>query len=319
MNTSTFDAAAHPREQRGRFTDKTNTAPSGSLSSDRDLAAETPVAIDEEIAELYYAEGRVLMTIDAHGRSIERYEKYLENERSSYTAARYQETIDRDRAAIDELKRELQELRDQMRPLQAEYERRGRWSRAFLVSGGHLHSSMSCSTCNREGKLTRFAWMTDYSGASEAEIVDAASARACTTCFPSAPTEVLNRPSTLLTPDEKEAAEARAAREEERARRAAEKDAKAITNPDGTPLRLGYLEARTLVTAERELVEALSDIELNEARPFGNPDYATGRREWAELLTSAIAHKKGIHVDDVTAAAMEKARKKAAKILRSWG
>lgn len=128
--------------------------------------------------------------------------------------------------------------------LEAEFDRRGGWSRAYLVTDGHVHSSMNCSSCNRGEFPTRFSWMIDYSGKDMAEIVEAAGERACTICYPDAPVarkdkgEAVTVPkSVMLTPEEIERAQAR----EEEARRRAEKKAKAalnaITQPDGTPLR----------------------------------------------------------------------------------
>ena len=69
-------------------------------------------------------------------------------------------------------------------PLHAEFARRGGWTRAFLVVGGdgHVHSSMDCSTCNRGVEPTRFQWMVEFSGTTEAEVVAAAGWRATVTC-----------------------------------------------------------------------------------------------------------------------------------------
>lgn len=319
MSTSTFDAAAHPRAVSGEFVEKRNDAPKGSLVAARDLTTETPVAIDEELAELHYSEVRIRYEIDAANATIERYTGYLNDARHTYSHGDYRKAIERAEERIEALRTELGEVQEQQVPFTAEFTRRGGWPRAFLVSGGHLHRSMGCSTCNREGRLTRFAWMTEYSGASEEEIVDAAASRACTTCFPSAPVDVLNRPSTLLTPDEREAAEVKAAREAEKAAKLAEREAKAITAPDGSPLKFGMWEARSLVTAERELVDSLMEMNLDEVKPIPNREFAAERVEWSDRLVAAIAHKKGVPADQVRAEAAVKAQKKSAKILREWG
>ena len=81
---------------------------------------------------------------------------------------------------------------------------RGGWNRAFLVTndGGHVHSSMHCSTTR---PTTQFAWMTDYSAKSEGEIVEAAGYRACTVCYPSAPVgDEKSLPTKMLTEEERE-------------------------------------------------------------------------------------------------------------------
>ena len=62
------------------------------------------------------------------------------------------------------------------------------WSRFFLVtsSAGHVHSSMHCSTCR---PTTRYGWLPELSGKTEAVAVDELGPTLCTVCFPSAPVE----------------------------------------------------------------------------------------------------------------------------------
>lgn len=306
----------------GQFAGKVNTAPGALLTDEVGLTTQTPIDIDEQLAELYY-EAMVHGAKEQQLRSeITRYERYIQREsRFPGLVADYQRAIDRYTVEADEHTRARAELRDREVPFHDEFARRGGWPRAFLVSGGHLHSSMNCSTCNRDGKLTRFAWMTDYSGASETEIVEAAGERACTTCFPTAPVDVLNRKSTLMTPDEKEATEQRAARDAERARKAEEKAAKAITNPDGTELReprqYGQV-IRTLVTAERELVDVITVYELADSRTryLPNRDMVAEQLHWRDVLVEAIAAKKDITPEQVREEALVKAEK---KYRRDWG
>lgn len=128
--------------------------------------------------------------------------------------------------------------------LENEFGRRGGWSRAYLVTDGHVHNSMNCSSCNRGEFPTRFSWMIDYSGKSMAEIVEAAGERACTICYPDAPVarrdkgeNVTVPQSVMLTPEEVERAEAREAEAKRRAEKKAKAALNAITQPDGTPLR----------------------------------------------------------------------------------
>jgi len=66
-----------------------------------------------------------------------------------------------------------------------------RWPRFFLVvsSDGHIHRTMSCSTCLPR---TRFGWLPDLSGLDEAAAVAAHGAKLCTVCYPSAPVEWTN-------------------------------------------------------------------------------------------------------------------------------
>ncbi|WP_431728529.1 hypothetical protein [Verrucosispora sp. TAA-831] len=79
-------------------------------------------------------------------------------------------------------------------PLDAEFARRGGWSRFFTVqqNSGHIHSSTSCQTCNRGGQRTSFAWNPELSGLSMDEAIARFERRAhvlCTVCFPDAPVE----------------------------------------------------------------------------------------------------------------------------------
>lgn len=128
--------------------------------------------------------------------------------------------------------------------LEAEFDRRGGWSRAYLVTDGHVHSSQNCSSCNNGQFPTRFFWMIDYSGKSHTEIVEAAGERACTICYPDAPVarrdkgeNVAVPKSVMLTSEEIERAEVREAEAKRRAEKKAKAALNAITQPDGTPLR----------------------------------------------------------------------------------
>ena len=60
------------------------------------------------------------------------------------------------------------------------------WSRFFIVQnvGGHIHSTMSCSTCY---PTTDFGWLPDLSGLTEADAVEEWGEILCTICFPDAP------------------------------------------------------------------------------------------------------------------------------------
>lgn len=62
------------------------------------------------------------------------------------------------------------------------------WSRFFLVqnTGGHIHSSMNCSTCHI---TTQFGWLPNLSGLTEADAVAAHGPLLCSVCYPTAPVE----------------------------------------------------------------------------------------------------------------------------------
>lgn len=199
------------------------------------------------------------------------------------------------------------EARAAMEPLHAEYRRRGGWTRAFLVtsSTGHVHSSMSCGTCN---SATTYAWMTDYSGKDEAEIVEAAGERACTVCYPSAPVETLARPTRMFTPDEIEAQKNRDERAAAKAQRDADRIAKALT-PDGSPLTIQARHGRETFKTERAATTWLVQ-EIGAHRVW---DYSLSTQGVAEVI-AAIAAKHGKTIEAVT---MEIEKKVAAWIKRN--
>jgi hypothetical protein len=139
-------------------------------------------------------------------------------------------------------------------PLRDDYNK-NQWSRAFLVvgsGGGHVHSKMECSSCF---STTRFNWLPEYSGASEDTVVGDAGERCCSICFPSAPAEVLNRPTKIFSEDEKKKAVERAERAKAKIVRDQEKVAKAAT-PDGSEL---------VVVTERGITP---DYARNPGQPF---------------------------------------------------
>lgn len=187
-----------------------------------------------------------------------------------------------------------------IQPLDDEYDRRGGWNRAFLVvtnGRGHVHSSMRCSTCYAS---TRFHWVTEYSNHSETQIVEAAGERACTVCYPSAPVEVLNRPTQMFSDEEREKQRAR----EEREKKRAEREAEAIVVD-------GYIESGREKTktfkSERAATNAISG-ELGSLVHYGNTHPSSA--EWlnnVEVIRKALA-EKGVEYDYPTA--LDRARKR---------
>lgn len=88
---------------------------------------------------------------------------------------------------VTEARERYAALGEEAKPLDALYDA-NRWQRFFLVqnTGGHIHSSMACHTCNMR---TRFAWLPELSGLTEKEAVEAHGTILCSHCFPSAPVE----------------------------------------------------------------------------------------------------------------------------------
>lgn len=205
------------------------------------LSTATPVEIDTELARLYgehhqVAQRQQMVIGDLESAAHRAQGKTFREPREAYSPE-YIDRICNDGSVtewgrrsirdldgrLSRLKAQAAALREEMAPLNAEYRRRP-WTRAFLVvtSGqGHVHSSMNCSTCNKMGKSTQFNWMVEWSGADEAQIVEDAGERACTVCYPSAPVEVLSRPTKMFSEDEKAAQRAREEREAKRRERQA--------------------------------------------------------------------------------------------------
>jgi hypothetical protein len=161
-----------------------------------DITTATPVEIDTALAEIY---GRFYAKRDEMYRYVEYIEdmqkgiaKRAEGPRydamySSYTPEALADLV----AKRDALRTEGDLILAEGEPFEREYQRRP-WTRFFLVknNGGHIHSSMSCSTCF---PTTQFGWLPEISGQTEAEAVAAHGAILCTICYPSAPTEWTDR------------------------------------------------------------------------------------------------------------------------------
>lgn len=247
-----------------------------------DPTTATPSEIDERLAQLgiehAHAEDTVVrLTLRA---------KKLTDDRMPTYAVELQ-------PRIEQARRTVAECEEAMRPLNAEYDRRDGWTRAWLVlnTSGHVHRTMDCRTCFPS---TQFAWLTNLSGHDETEIVELAGKAACTECYPSAPVETRNRPSRIKTPEQ-------LAREAEKAERAKAKAAKAITAPDGAPLRTHqYGQIATEFTARQAYADALAYARhLTRADVVRHRDIITQCREDAQLILTALAAKHGRTKDDL--------------------
>lgn len=205
----------------------------------------------------------------------------------------------------------MAELEAEMAPYEAEFAAR-RWSRFFLVTNGngHVHSSMSCSTCYQ---TTEFAWLPELAGKTEAEMVEEFGEKACTVCFPSAPAN----PS-FRGPGRRDRAtlDAKAA---EKASKAAAKLEKALL-PDGSPLRLSdFGTPTTLIAGQRALSSTLQSMytyNVMYAEVHGRTEPHPHTPKWeadVALLVEAISNKTGQPADEVLAEAQAKAEKKVRK------
>lgn len=205
----------------------------------------------------------------------------------------------------------LVECKQAQEPFNQEY-REERWTRAWLVlnTGGHIHSTRACSTCF---VTTPFGWLPQVSGMDEAEIVAQAGEAACTVCYPSAPVASLSQPRRLFHQTEVEAQQAREERAKAKEERAAKKAAKAIANPDGSPLKVFegiYTNHRTKEPYERyETIETLAAAKIwltDSQEAWRSP----AKPENVKAVAEAIAHKNGTTPEDEIAAAAKCAAKR---------
>jgi hypothetical protein len=209
------------------------------------------------------------------------------------------------------------ELQKTITECNADWYANGCWSRFYLVcnSNGHIHSSVNCSTCYED---TRYAWLTNLSGLTEADAVEAEGEVLCSVCFPSAPVAWTSG----ISRRDKEAKAQREAEKAERQRKKAEKslslngDVVSISVSADEQVKRSHgrwKEFKTLRSAELWLVEAYAynlALAIPEDRRWGF--YAPDAYSEANVLyvVDLYAQKTGISTDDVIANAIKKAGKK---------
>lgn len=182
------------------------------------VTKEFAVKIDTNLAELYDQRWSFFEKIESAKDSLEFYQKHYPNR---------SEEISNYESLIAIFQNELSKVKGEIAKLDAIYNQ-DPWTRAFLVvnNNGHVHSSLDCSTCF---PTTRYQWLVQYSNDDENTIVEDAGQDACTVCYPSAPAEVLNRPSRIVTADKIAKAQAKAERDAKKAERIAKEKANAPT------------------------------------------------------------------------------------------
>jgi hypothetical protein len=170
-----------------------------------------PKVVDRQLAEIWRNEQQIerqlVPTMESFHRAIGDSRKYQNVRNSPWTLSdeqaetkaremvaagtismTYRQSTEHSLGKLDELRVSLAQLRKTAKPLEAQFAKH-RWSRFFMVEGGHIHSSMSCHSCTW---TTRFGWLPELSGETEAQAVVAHGALLCTFCYPSAPVEWTN-------------------------------------------------------------------------------------------------------------------------------
>lgn len=158
------------------------------------IATATPSEIDTALAAIYtrlYANWDEQEQVERHIEDMMQGLAKLAEGNFSYSAYT-QESLDLLIEKADALSVQAMHIQHETLPFEAEFKRRGGWSRFFLVrnNGGHIHSSMHCNTCF---STTRFGWLPEISGLTEAEAVAKHGAILCTVCYPTAPTHWTDR------------------------------------------------------------------------------------------------------------------------------
>jgi hypothetical protein len=259
-----------------------------------DLTTMTPAEIDALWFPLQEAE-------DLAEARVTQYERAAEQARMDYQREQYATTANHYREVAAQ-------ARIEQAPFAAEWARRGGWTRAYLAvtnGNGHVHSSMNCSTCNREGKRTAFARLAEVSGLDLAEIIDLAGERACTTCYTGAPVSALQQATRLFSKDEIKAKAEREAKAAKLAEKKAKAAAAAITNPDGSTLT-GPLGKWDEIKTERTAWNTAVEITFNH-RAHG---YDQHLETFFRIIT-ALAAKTGRSFESIHEEVEAKAQAKA--------
>lgn len=291
----------------------------------------TPSEVDNILVAATLESDRAAQLIEAHTKNntqreakLTEFGKLLNDELTSDIDRNYwvkrlaQIQSDFDNAAeqIDELMPKYASAEVKISQCNDEFNRRGGWTRYWIVvnSNGHIHSTMNCTTCFA---TTQFAWLPNLSGSTDAEVVELAGMSACTICFPDAPVDTRNRPSKIEEPAKKAAREER---EQKAAEKAAKVALKAISNPDGSVVKLSGKfgdRIKTEAEAQRVAVSKLESVLLHESGTWviNNPEYLLEIRADLETLLEALAHKRGT---DKEAQREEITKKAKQKIKREW-
>lgn len=295
-----------------------------------DITTATPKEIDFKISEIYERFYKALGEVNtARGYLASTLRFPPKPGTPQYRVDQHNESVAKYEAMIEEREAIATAILAETAPYDAEFNARGGWTRAFLVTnvGGHVHNTMRCSSCF---PTTQFAWLPEYSGDSEEILVADAGESACTVCFPSAPVDVLRRPSKIELPERKAA---RLEREKAKAERDAKKLATGILTPQGEEVRIpssfGWSARGELVksarTAEIKAVDYLVTLKLADAGFLDEPHYRQGYREsevkeateCLAVLVPALAAKRGITEDEFRESVTKKVAGKYKKDYRS--
>lgn len=278
------------------------------VSAIADIATATPAQIDAALGEVESQTDLVVAGIQDAQAKIVLAEAYARTPTASGNRARVQEAAARAQARLPELEEERSTLRARADWLNAEFVRRGGWTRYYLVDShdGHIHRDRAPWRCSRQ-VTTRYWWLTEESGRRAEDVVAEAKAQACTICFPWAP--VVKEDGRWIPPVVQAAREAAAAR---RAQADAKKAAE-LRIPEGEPLvvtdGLGMKDTlRTDRAAWNWLMREAESLAW-----YGEDEDTATVRKSAELVLAVLSTVRGTSVEDLRAELNAKTARKLAK------
>ena len=263
------------------------------------VTKEFAVKIDTELSSWYSKRWNLISNLESAEDTKKFYEKHYPTR---------VEEIEKAIEKIAGIKSEIYGVNVEIAKLNKIYDQ-DPWTRAFLVlaSNGHVHSSMDCNTCF---PTTRYQWLIQYSNDDENTIVEDAGRDACTICYPSAPAEVLNRPSRIVTADKIAKAEAKAWRDAKKAEKIAKEKANAPTK-SGEFLYFKNGKYTEVIKTERSAVTEWFNLQWNRDVVThyydGTPHTAESileqeqhnakNKEKANIICQSLAEKYGVSFD----------------------
>ena len=263
------------------------------------VTKEFAVKIDTELSQLHNQRWAICDKIESAKDFLKFYQKHYPTRT---------EEISKCEGKLAILKDELFKVGNQILDLDAIYDQ-DPWTRAFLVlaSNGHVHSSMDCNTCF---PTTRYQWLIQYSNDDEKTIVEDAGKDACTICYPSAPAEVLNRPSRIVTADKVAKAQAKAERDAKREAKLAKQKADAPTK-SGEFLYFKDGKYTKEIRTERSAVTGWFDLQWKtevvthyyDGTPHSpesileQEQKIAQEKEKADIICQSLAEKHGVSFD----------------------
>jgi hypothetical protein len=167
-----------------------------------DLQTATPAEIDAAIYSILERAYRVEASLAAARKRASESRKAAASARAEWKIQREAEAAEAAEAHAEELAVKVASIEAEAAPYNAEFARRGGWTRYYFVSGGHVHADAYCHTLHREGKRTPLGWLPELSDKTMADAIAHYEAQGtgrsvvlCSVCMPDAPTHLFDKPA----------------------------------------------------------------------------------------------------------------------------